>query len=98
MAAVSDAYNEAKRLGGKHHGFLRQLPAMGPRQRRKAVDSYLEQVELHRNKISSPQKYVGDWDELRDSHKVALIRNWNKEVEDRLEQIEILKGYEDENR
>ena len=26
---MSDAYNEAKKPGGKHHGFLRQLSAMG---------------------------------------------------------------------
>ena len=95
-AAVSDAYNDAKKPGGKHHGFLLQLSAMGPRQRQKATDSYREQVELHLDKILLPQKYVEDWDDLRDTHKAALIRNWKKEVEDRLEQIEILKGYEDE--
>lgn len=70
---------------------------MGPTQRRKAADSYREQAQLHRDKIASPAKYVEDWDDLRDSHKAALIRNWQKEVEDRLEQIAILKGYEDEN-
>jgi hypothetical protein len=94
---VSDAYDEAKKLGGKHHGFLRQLPALGPRQRRKAVKSYQEQVALHLDKISSPEKYVEGWDDLRDSHKATLIRTWRKEVEDRLEQIAIVKGYEDEN-
>ena len=95
---MSDAYDEAKKPGGKHHGFLRLLPVMGLRQRRKAVDSYQDQVALHLDKISSPLKYVDDWDDLRDSHKATLIRNWRKEVEDRLEQIAILKEYEDENR
>ena len=74
------------------------MPALGPRQRRKAVRSYQEQVALHLDKISSPEKYVEGWGDLRDSHKATLIRNWRREVEDRLEQIAILKGYEDENR
>jgi hypothetical protein len=95
---VSEAYDQAKKPGGKHHGFLRLLPAMGARQRRRASQSYEEQVALHLDKISSPLKYVEDWDNLRESHKSTLIRNWRKEVEDRLEQIAILKGYEDENR
>jgi hypothetical protein len=95
---VTDAYEEAKKQGGRHHGFLRQLPEMGPRQRRKAAESYQQQVELHLDKIASPEKYVEDWDRLRHSHKATLIRNWRKEVEDRLEQIAILKGYEYENR
>lgn len=95
---MSDAYDEAKKPGGKHYGFLRLLSQMGSRQRRKAADSYQEQAQFHRDKIASPAKYVEDWDDLRDSHKAALIRNWQKEVEDRLEQIAILKGYEDEIR
>ena len=95
---MSDAYEEAKQPGGKHHGFLCLLSEMGPRQRRKAAESYQAQAQLHLDKIASPAKYVEDWDDLRDSHKAALSRNWRKEVEDRLEQIAILKGYEDENR
>ena len=95
---MSDAYDQAKKPGGKHYGFLRLLHALGARQRRKAAKSYQEQAALHLDKISSPQKYVEGWDDLRDSHKATLIRNWRKEVDDRLEQIAILKGYEDENR
>ena len=98
MCAVSQAYDEAKKPGGKHHGFFRLLSALGPRQRRKAVKSYQEQVTLHLDKISSPEKYVEGWEDLRESHRATLIRSWRKEVEDRLEQIAIVKGYEDENR
>ena len=95
--AVSTTYDEAKKPGGKHHGLLRLLSELGPRQRRKAAESYEDQVELHLDKIAAPQKYVEDWDDLSDSHKAALIRNWRREVEDRREQMAILKGYEDEN-
>lgn len=92
---MSDAYKAAKD-GGKHSGFLQQLPRLGDRQRRKSAESFQEQVDLHLDKIAMPEKYVQNWLSLRESHKASLLREWRKEVLDHREQIEILKGYEND--
>ncbi len=94
--AMSDAYEIAKG-GGKHHGFLAQLSGYGDRQRSKAAGSFQEQVDLHLDKIAHPEKYVDNWAGLREAHRTSILREWRKEVLDRQEQIEILKGYEDEH-
>lgn len=91
------AYEIAKQPDGRHHGLLRQLDAMGERQRRKSAQSYQEQIALHLDKIAFPGKYVSRWPQLRESHRVSLLREWRKEVTDREEQLEVLKEYEDEN-
>lgn len=93
---IADAYDTAK-SGGKHHGFLAQLPGYGVRQRRKAAKSFQEQVDLHLDKLARPEKYVQGWSGLRESHRESILREWRKEVLDHQEQIEILKGYENEH-
>lgn len=47
---------EIAKVGGKHAGLLRQIPTMGPRQRRKSVESYREVIDLHLDRIASPEK------------------------------------------
>lgn len=78
---------EIAKAGGKHHGFLRQVAEMGPRQRRKSVMSYLEQIGLHMDKVLNPEKHVPDWLALRESHREGLLRGWRKEVADHREKI-----------
>ena len=87
---------EAAKAGGKHAGFLRQLSSQGPRQRQKSLRSYQQQVDLHVDKVANPAKYVEGWDDLRESHRRSLLRGWQDEVDDHLEQIEILKEFERE--
>ena len=67
------------------------------RQRRKAAKSFQEQVDLHLDKLARPEKYVQGWSGLRESHRESILREWRKEVLDHQEQIEILKGYENEH-
>ena len=93
---MPSAYETAK-AGGKHHGLLDQLAAMGYRQRQKSVRSYQEQVDLHLDKIAHPEKHVPGWAGLRASHQASILREWRKEVLDHQQQIEIIKGYEDEH-
>lgn len=97
-AGARQAYEEAKASGGRHHGFLVQVRAMGPNQRRKSLDSKRELVDLHLDKLANPKNYVPDWDSLRESHRASLMRRWSQEVSDQREQIAILEGYEDEHR
>jgi hypothetical protein len=91
---IAGAFDVAK-AGGKHRGFLAQLPSYGPRQRSKALRSFQEQIALHLDKIAYPVKYVSSWGALSDSHKAGILREWSREVTDHREQVEILKGYED---
>ena len=88
---------EIAKAGGKHAGLLRQIPTMGPRQRRKSVESYREVIDEHLDKVASPEKHVPAWSTLLQSHRDSLIRGWQKEIADHQEQIAILKGYEDEH-
>lgn len=93
---MTSAY-EAAKAGGKHAGFLRSLSAMGPRQRSSAVQSFTDQITLHRDKLAFPERYVQNWGALREGHRQSLLREWRKEVLDHEEQIGIIKGYEDAN-
>jgi hypothetical protein len=92
---LANAYDVAK-AGGKHAGFLKHLSKMGPRQRLKAMRSFQQEVDTHLDKIADPAKYVDGWANLRESHRQSLLRGWQVEVNDHLEQMQILKGFDRE--
>lgn len=96
QSAVSDAYEEAQRPGGRHHGFLDNLPKQGDRQIRKTITSQLKQAERHESKIAAPQRYVPDWNRLDEMYRAGLLEKWRKEAEDRRQQAEIARRYLDE--
>ncbi len=95
---MSDAYETAKRPGGRHHGFLDNLPKQGERQIRKTIASHLRQAERHESKIATPQDYVSDWDQKSEAYRAGLIEKWRREAEDRRQPVEIARRYLDEKR
>ncbi len=81
--------------GGKHAGFLKNYFSRGMKEINSAMESLQtgkRGIGVHLDKIANPSKYVKDWDSLRKQHQESLIRNWQKEIVNAREQIEILKG------
>ncbi len=95
---LSDATSSAFKVaqdGGKHSGFYKNYLDKTPTELTKAINSLQEGkrgINTHLDKIANPSKYVDDWSNLRLEHQQNLINNWQKEINNAKEQIEILKG------
>ncbi len=47
---------------------------------KKGIRSYKEQINLHNQKIASPEKYDIDWNEKDARAQAGLIKHWKKEI------------------
>lgn len=91
---VSDAFKEAY-AGGKHSGMLQNVlkQDLSPAQIEKSIDTYMNGkrgIKTHLDKIANPQKYVKDWDNLRQGHRDNLMNGWKTEIQNNYEKIDIL--------
>lgn len=77
---MSDAYDIAK-AGGKHGALLPQLEKMGDRQIGKLMQSFGEEIALHRAKVQNPSSVIADWESLDRRYRDGLIAHWKKEIE-----------------
>jgi hypothetical protein len=50
----------------------------------------MQQVELHRDKLSNPDKYDNKWNNKNEIQKQGLLRKWEKDIKRNQEQAEIL--------
>lgn len=93
---AGDVFEQA-RTGGRHAGFLKQLPNFGERQLIKAIDSLSELAELHVDKINHPERYVPSWNALRETHRASILKGWEAEVRSAREQVAIIEVYRRES-
>lgn len=96
VVEVREVFNGAQ-AGGRHAGFLRQLPTYGKRQLRKSVASLSKTAALHVDKINHPERYVAAWDRLRESHRASILKGWESEIRNAREQIAIIEVYRNES-
>lgn len=68
---------------------------------KKGIESLQDKIELHKDKIRNPEKYVSDWDELDKRKQDGTKRHWQKEIKtfekgisERQEEIEKRGGEE----
>lgn len=47
---------------------------------KRAIRKYRRQIEEHRNKILTPNKYINDWDKLDSREQTGLKKHWEKEI------------------
>ncbi|ACX72187.1 hypothetical protein Metvu_0320 [Methanocaldococcus vulcanius M7] len=85
------AYMIAKN-GGKHSGLLEKYEKKSTREIYKAMKSYLKQVEIHRDKINNPTKYIPNFYQLSDKEQKGLLNKWKKDMERNQELADIMKG------
>ena len=95
--AAPDIYESAKLPGGKHHGLLRQLDGLGPRQLDRSIRSYRSQIEVHRAKLAEPRRIVQDWDSRSEEYKTGLLTKWRGEIKNFEEKIEIIERHKHEH-
>lgn len=50
------------------------------KQLRSGIDSFHEEIALHRYKISHPAEFYADWDDVSDNIKSGRLRHWQKEI------------------
>ena len=83
------AYEIAK-SGGRHAGFLIGHASKSTGELNRAIRSLRNQVEIHRDKIANPLKWVSP--DLAGRQLNHLVnRYWPKEIANFTEQIEILE-------
>ncbi len=58
----------------------KSIPKMESQQLSKAIKSWNEQIVIHKNKISSPEKYHENWDKLDERYKNGLKKHWEHEI------------------
>lgn len=46
----------------------------------KSKDSFQDNIKEHKDKISNPEKYSSDWDEISDEKRKGRIKHWRKEI------------------
>jgi hypothetical protein len=91
-AAVSNAYEEAKKPGGRHSEWMRQQQTLGENQLRSAARSIQRQVALHEGWIADPASKVHDWQSLDPRYKRGLLAKWAQDARRQREQIDIVRG------
>lgn len=58
----------------------KNIPKMESQQLSKSIKSWNEQIEIHKNKIASPEKYYENWDKLDERYKSGLKKHWEHEI------------------
>jgi hypothetical protein len=80
------------RAGGRHARLLRIYERKSATEIQRALRSYERQVELHRQKIHSPEQFVQDWRTLRSHVQSGLLRHWQEDLVLNQELVEIMRG------
>ena len=58
----------------------KNIPKMESQQLSKSIKSWNEQIEIHKNKIASPEKYHENWDKLDERYRNGLMKHWEHEI------------------
>ena len=72
--------------GTRHGGIYRDALVKTEKQLKKSIASHNKEVEIHRDKIANPEKYVKDWDSKTEQEKDGLLRKWRKDMKRNAEQ------------
>ncbi len=84
----NQVYENAKN-GGKHKGVYIDATKKKKSSLRKSIDSHLEQVEIHKDKLAHPEKYDVGWRKKDDRSKMGLLKKWQKDLQRNQEQAVI---------
>ncbi|MDX1920545.1 MAG: hypothetical protein SFU25_07435 [Candidatus Caenarcaniphilales bacterium] len=86
-----DAFEAAKN-GGKHSGTLKNYANKTNEELQQALESYKKQVEIHKNKIANPEKYVLDWSNKDIRYQQGVIKYWEKDIEKNYGLSKVIEG------
>ncbi len=89
--AEQSAYEIAK-AGGRHAGLLRTYQGKSLGEIQRALLSYERQVDLHRQKLRSPERFVEDWAKNSPRTQAGLIQHWQEDLARNQELVEIMRG------
>jgi hypothetical protein len=93
MLMSDDAFAEAQKPNGKHHGFYQQYKDEPSSFIRRGIRSLQRQIVEHEYKLGDPENRVVGFKDLDPRRKRALVeRVWHDELVNYREQIEILEG------
>ena len=87
---------EIAKGGGKHKGLLVQLENFGSVQLERAIRSHRKTAEDHLRKIGNPSSVIDDWENRTELYRQGVIRKWQAEVDNSLEQVSIIEAYRNE--
>ena len=85
----SGAALEAAKKGKRHGGVYRDAAQKTKRQLEKSIISRTAEVERHFDKMSNPEKYIGNWELKTEVEKKGLIEKWRKDAKRNAEQASI---------
>lgn len=81
-------YQEAKD-NSRHGGVYRDAMKKSEARLLKSIKSHEEQVALHADKISNPEKYDKGWGSKSQQEKDGLLKKWRKDMQRNAEQAAI---------
>ena len=89
--ADQSAYEIAK-AGGRHAGLLHTYQGKSPEEIHRALRTYERQVDLHRQQLRSPERFVEAWAKKSPRTQAGLIRHWQEDLARNQELVEIMRG------
>lgn len=79
----------AAKNGTRHSGVYNDAVAKTESRLKKSIASHDKEVEIHKDKIAHPEKYVPDWDSKTPQEKEWIIKKWEKDAKRNAEQAAI---------
>ena len=85
------AYEVAKQ-GWRHAGLLRLYQGKSEEEIQRALRSYERQAALHRQKMSSPERFAQDWVRKSPRAQQGLLRHWQQDLIRNQELADVMRG------
>ena len=79
--------------GKRHSGFYRNYAGRSARELKKGIRKFEKQIEKHKDKITSPDSLIENWNKLDPRQQNALInKKWPSDIRRLTEQKNILES------
>ena len=89
---MSNAYNEAKRVDGKHYGWYLRQQELKDAELEKGLRSFERLIARHEAWLTDPATKVQSFYGERIERQQALIAGWQQDIKRHREFIDILRG------
>ncbi len=71
---------------------MKNYSKLTDKQLNNAYEGYLKQVEIHKDKITNPEKYIPEWNSFSSDRKVNTIRKWKQDRDRNSQLSNVVKG------
>jgi hypothetical protein len=83
---------EVAKQGGRHAGLLRIYQGKSVEEIQRALLCYERQAVRHRQKMSSPERFLREWVRKSPHAQQGLLRHWQPELTRNQELADVMRG------